>query len=382
ALQPGQAQAAPTADNIQIIDYIMTRHGLLYRNSLASILHPWNARLGLLWNAQSPAAASSALEGQRLLVSELMRQLSFNLQSANLSGVTPHEQATVRVLLETFNSNNDYSTRIRILLVVAYYMRSELYYRVTGDLCRLLNINPRTAAGWTNSFEQTLIHLTQVAPRTSPLPAAIAWLSQLPLIADQHTIEVIPPPTQGGRRALPAPAHAAATATATRGTQAAQATPQQARPRQAVPTPEQLLLLNLPAAQGAAPVPRPPAQHVRQHYHPYPQPRPQRAADPRQRPQPPMQVQPQQQVPAPTLRFPPQYQLPTPMLVFPPQPAPAHLPPQPATRLRFAQQPPQQQQQLDEQQQLQEQQRQQQQARQTSVIVYAPQAPPKDERKE
>ncbi|MGL5291784.1 MAG: hypothetical protein ACRC9T_07670, partial [Vibrionaceae bacterium] len=345
-----------------------TTFGLIDRTSLASILYPLYQMLGLQWNNQEPDAASQAVTNKSISAHTLMLQLAFSLDNPILDGLSQDTQNIVRSLLTTFNVSSNASVRLRILLVTMHYTRSILYYRVTGDLCRILHISSKTAAAWTSNFKQRISnpgHNQEAA--TNPLNAAIGWLSRLPNIAslNQHNITLVPrrqlippsaPPTQA----------ATATATATATGEQTQTTPVSFRG----PIPHELLELlqqNRPMAQGAPCVYRHRAQQSSPRYQPYnAQAQQQRAITSQQRPL------------SPTLRFSP-----------PPQ-GEGQLPPQQipqAAALRFSPQPQpeERQQQLQQLLQLQQQQLQQHQQLQRQLheeLLQAAQRDNADDRQE
>ncbi|MGL5334612.1 MAG: hypothetical protein ACRC9R_00435 [Enterovibrio sp.] len=274
-LLPAQTRPTPTARERS--DSCWTSYGLIQRNSLASIFQPLNQALGLRWNGTDPDTASSAIESRVIAVHTLMLQLTFDLDSANLNVIAPEAQAIVRALLTAFNEHKNPSIRLRILFIIINYTRSILYYRVTGDLCGILNINSKTAASWTHNFKQHIANpRSNERDRNNSLEAAIRWLSELPNLINQHCINLIP-------RVHISAQTATATTTNDQASRSTEPVPHQLR---------QLLEENRQIAQGAPLVHRHAAQQVRR-YQPYAYTRPlqQRAITPQQMPL------------SPTLRF-------------------------------------------------------------------------------
>ncbi|MGL5407464.1 MAG: hypothetical protein ACRDAP_01815, partial [Shewanella sp.] len=314
-----QEQAASTAATQTAIpatsDYALSPYGLIHRGSLASILHPLHQALGLQWNKQAPATASASIQNQSISVDDLMEQLTLELTQARTANLAPDIQAIIQALSQAFNIATTTSAKLRILLVTASYARSMLYKRITSDLCDILGLNSRTAIDWFANFKR---HLNDANPNqdlNTRLTTTISWLSNMPTLDSQRTITLIAPPDL--TRQAPAQTATAATTTQHAAFQHLRQALTQV-PSSPVPTPQQLLQLNLPAAQAPATTHRRATQQLKQRQHPYTRPVQQEAT----------MVHPQQ-LPTTALRFSPQPQQPiaqthTATVRFAPQPQQEH----------------------------------------------------------
>ncbi|MGL6176579.1 MAG: hypothetical protein ACRC1U_06250, partial [Vibrionaceae bacterium] len=270
--------------------------GTIARNSLASILGSLHERFGLQWNNTHPHTASASIESGSISSHALMQQLTFDLVNTKLPRMQNDESELTQALLQAFNSSKTPSARLRLFLIIMRYTRRHLYHTVTSDLCRMFSICPNTAASWTHVFKQRVVNPERgISPNSlDAINAAINHISGLPAIAAIQ-IHLVPPPDTSTQTLEPEAA-AAETARAHTAAQQPQTPPQ---PRPTVQIPQELLQLNLPAAQAAAPAAHRhgAAQHAIRH-HPY---------APRQ---PQMQVHPHPQLQTDRLLFPPQRQIP------------------------------------------------------------------------
>ncbi|MGL4826948.1 MAG: hypothetical protein ACRC24_05640 [Vibrionaceae bacterium] len=272
--------------------------GTIARNSLASILGTLHERFGLRWNNTHPHTASASIQGESISSHALMQQLTFDLVNAKLPRMQHDEPELTQALLQAFNNSKSPSARLRLFLIIMRYMRRHLYHTVTSDLCRMFSICLNTAASWTHVFQQRVANPEGgISPNSlDAINAAINHISGLPIIAAIQ-IHLVPPPAYMSTQTLEPEAAAAETARAHTAAQQPQPqTPPQPRPT--VQIPQELLQLNLPAAQAAAPAAHRhrAERHTRRHQ-PY---------APRQ---PQMQVYPHPQLQTDRLVFPPQRQI-------------------------------------------------------------------------